>query len=147
MVMLVIGHAIVFAGHAATSARDAVGYRQRSWLESDLMDAVRGLPEPVALYSNAPSGLWTATGRTPIWPAPAQRAYRSSERIPLSRDFIRRVACDDAYLVWFEEIPGDFLYTPAQLAEVVDLTPIADGAAGSLYRLSPQDPSASECGR
>ncbi len=138
LALLVVAHAGFFARHAWESSNEGVGYSSRTWMESELLRAVDDLPSEAVVYTNAPGGLWVGTGREPLFQAPPRLAYRSDVTMSVSGDFLHNVDCADAYLAWFADIPGNFLFTPDELSARVELDPTSSSSDGTLFRLNPR---------
>lgn len=137
LAVLLVGHSVVFAGHVHTSASDGIGYASTSWQRSPLAAAAAELPADATVYTNAPAGLWAVTRREPLERAPERTVRRSDVQVELSPAFLDDVACTNTYLVWFDDIPGDFLFTPDELTRHVQVEESARTDDGTLYRLRP----------
>lgn len=137
LVVLLIAQAGLAVRLTWISGRDGVGYSTAQWQDSELAGLAEGVPRTAHLYSNVPAGLWSVLRRGPLHRAPEKHQRRSPIPIPMSEEFLRTVRCDTTFLAWSDHGEGDFLFTPEELAEYVQLEVIAEAADGTLYRLTP----------
>ncbi len=145
--LAILGAVVVvwFAGSASITISRAVtttparnGYAAGWWTHSGLVDASRRLPAGATIVSNNAAGLYLATGRQPLLPAPTRRIYRSSGRpldIATFRTRVARVR-QPVFFVW-ERLAGDtWDVTPAQLtAAGLRLAVVHSADFGTIFRL------------
>jgi hypothetical protein len=117
-----------------STATGAGGYSTVTWRESPLIEWLRTHPLDGEIYSNAPDAIYILTGRTAqfspgrnqigiVAQSPSQYQYVSQFRKSLKSEA-------NNYLVWFYNMPRDYLYNVRELAldfEVEEITKISDG--------------------
>lgn len=145
LALFIFGQGLVATMKAYVSARDGRGYASRSWRSSSVIGAAETAPVDAALYTNQPYGLWAVLRREPIFQSPAKREYRSDVELPLSADFLENVACQQSYLVWSDDDSPTDYFTPSELETYVELTEVASGPDGTMYRLGSHSPPSGPC--
>lgn len=144
-VLLVAVQGVAFAAEVVESGRDGIDYSARDWQDSELVRAAGEVPDEARLYSNLPAGMWAVLQREPLVRSPEKSSRRGSERIAMSQEFLEAVACSDSYLAWSDEAEGDYLFTPDELGEYVQLDVVDELDDGTLYRITPIDADAVAC--
>lgn len=127
---------LVISDVRAKEADGAGVYSTRAWRESSLLaHLIASNPPPGRmLYSNARSALYILTdihART----SPAKGRYNSNATTGVTARnlFDRYPDLDGAWLIWFDEDPPDFLFTPEELDTMCTLTPVAVFEDGVIY--------------
>jgi hypothetical protein len=128
------------ANRARKQGDSGQGYAARSWVDSDLVAAVRTLPPMARIYSNVAGGLYYATARQPVFGSPARVFYRSNDKAHELATFRRHVRRSprDIYLVW-RGPPNAHGYrlTPVELRrDGVRLTRVAQTRDGAVYQVT-----------
>ena len=136
LIVFILGQSIVSVGHMYDGIINGIGYNSRSWADSELAVAVTALEEvgTAAIYSNSPSGLWSATGIQPLLSSPRRFSARGAPIADALDDFRREVSCTDrpVYLALYDR--GDVgLYTAGELRDVIDLSAVSDTGDGVLF--------------
>lgn len=137
LVVLVVAQAGLAVRLAWISGRDGVGYSTAQWQDSELVALAGKVPPTAHLYSNVPAALWSVLRREPLRRTPEKQQRRSPIPIPMSQEFLRTVRCGPTFLAWSDRGEGDFLFTPEELKEYVQLEVVADAEDGTLYKLAP----------
>lgn len=125
------------------SGRDGVDYGSREWQSSETLRAAKDLPKSATIYSNTPAGTWAVVRRQPILISPLKEGRRTGEPVPMSEEFLTDVRCKDVYLVWMNSSTSNYLLTPEELTQYVDVERTAVAGDGAIYRLSPIEADAS----
>jgi len=137
LVVLVVAQAGLAVRLTWISGRDGVGYSTAQWRDSELAMLAEEVPPTAHLYSNVPAALWSVLRRGPLRRIPEKQQRRSPIPIPMSAEFLRTVRCDTTFLAWSDRGEGDFLFTPEELEEYVQLAVVAEAEDGTLYEVTP----------
>jgi hypothetical protein len=88
------------------------------------------------LYSNDPFAITYHTDREARL-SPRRHPYRSPHATVDDIADLHAVLAsgEEAYLVWFDAVPRDFLLNPTELAMILELQPVARFDDGAVYRL------------
>ncbi|CAN0235745.1 unnamed protein product, partial [Phaeothamnion confervicola] len=110
-----------------------------------LYDAIDELPSDAIVLTNNPQRVWFQTGREPTLFA-FTRPRAGNSHYPISAAATLSRACaGNAYLAWFPGLANTLGLEPEQLrpdlVAVVRLDEVSAVAGGTLYQLSPIDPS------
>ena len=135
--VFLVGQSVVFLTDARRSGSEGTEYAATSWKSSEFIAAVRDLPTDADLYSNVPAGIWAVLQREPIRRSPEKSQRRGTANIAISKEFLTRVQCNYAYLAWSQDAVGDYLYTPDELGQYVNLEVISTPEGGTVYRVLP----------
>ncbi|MGD9895351.1 MAG: hypothetical protein AB7R89_05000 [Dehalococcoidia bacterium] len=119
------------------AASDGVaGYADATWQRSETLAALRTQPPSGMLYSNDPFAIAYHTEREARL-SPRRHPYRSPgtavDDIPSLQAAL--ASGDEVFLVWFDGVPRDFLFSPGELAMILELQPVARFDDGAVYRL------------
>lgn len=137
---------VVFIADVVGSGRDGVDYASHDWHQSEVLALARELPPNAVLYSNTSAGVWIVLRRQPILKSPPREGRRTGRPMGVPEEFIDRTACEDSFLVWADQGQTDYLFTPVELAEFVEVTLVAESVDGSVYELgAKRDVDPSEC--
>jgi hypothetical protein len=140
--VLVVGWLLVAAVASTRLARphmdgNVAGYEAARWRQSALIRYLQqgGLSGP--LYSNDPFAIGYLAG-TRATLSPRRHAYQAPgsrvEDLPRLMNVL--AASQPVYLVWFDDVPRDFLLSPEELATLVTLEPLMSVADGTVYRMT-----------
>jgi hypothetical protein len=112
------------------------GYAAHSWQASATLDLVQDALPSGALYSNDAFAIWYRTGREARL-SPRRHPYRSPGTPVDDLSGVRETleSGREAYLVWFDAVPRDFLLSPPEIATILELEPIVRLDDGTVYRL------------
>ncbi len=135
--VFLVGQSVVSLTDARRSGSEGTEYAATSWKSSEFIAAVRDLPADADLYSNVPAGIWAVLQREPIRRSPEKSQRRGTANIAISKEFLTRVQCNYAYLAWSQDAVGDYLYTPDELGQYVNLEVISTPEGGTVYRVLP----------
>ncbi|HKY14086.1 MAG TPA: hypothetical protein VJM33_04120, partial [Microthrixaceae bacterium] len=137
LVVLFVGHAVVFVVEARDANVEGVEYASRSWRDSEFVAAVGRVPADADLYSNVPAGVWAVHRREPLWKSPEKSLRRARQAVEMDPAFLRTVTCRPVYLAWSDEAVGDYLFTPEELRDHVELEEVEAVDDGAIYRVRP----------
>ena len=138
-VVWIAANVVWFGAHTLRAQQDgAGGYSTVAWHESDLMEDVRQWAPDQPLVSNDIKAVQLFADR--VIPETAARSFvGSNDSTGDMARFVAAVACEgEIGLAWFSE-PGTRgrLYSPAQLAEHVQVEAVATRDDGVLYSVTP----------
>ena len=127
---LTVAYAVRCGGWVKRVGRDGLGFSRREWVQSEILEHVRGLDPGVAIYTNAPDAVYYL-------------AAKSSSMVPLRTSApwqlkaMRRVLQKrQGVVVYFFEMKRSYLLTPDQLHERLPLEVLVEESDGIMYRLA-----------
>jgi len=121
------------------------GYSGRLWKESPIVQYLQHEPVQTShtIYSNAPDVLYILVNLS-AKTSPAQTAYNSSGLTPLSGPKVNDLSrigeswpeSNDSYLIWFDKIDREYLFTLSDLQSVADFRQTNRFDDGGIYLVS-----------
>ncbi|HEY4333301.1 MAG TPA: hypothetical protein VGM78_12050, partial [Ilumatobacteraceae bacterium] len=122
----------------------ALGAGSRVMFSAQLYDAIDALPADATVMTDSPQRVWWQTNRNPTLFA-FTRPRAGNSNYPLSAKDMLKYACrPDTYLAWFETLGnagGGPVERRPDLLQVVDLTVTTKVEDGTMYLVTPHDPS------
>ena len=137
--MLSLWLALSLAESVSRAHEDAVagqGYAAPSWTGSPFVAAFRRLPTTARTFSNYADGLYSATGRQPVYDSPSLLLYRSRDPAHQFGPFRRLVrrSRKPVVLIWFDANTRTYLLTPQQLRQRgLELTVVTTTSETTVY--------------
>lgn len=112
------------------------GYADSTWQRSQTLAYLQAQLPSAVIYSNDPFAITYHTDRQARL-SPRTHPYRSPNATVDDITDLRAALAsgDDVYLVWFDAVPRDFLLSPAELAMILEVEPVARFDDGAVYRL------------
>jgi hypothetical protein len=128
-----------------TGLNQGWGYSGRLWKESSIVQYLQHEPLQTShiIYSNAPDVLYILVNLS-AKTSPAKTAYNSSGVTPLSGPRVNDLSrigdswpeSNDSYLIWFDKIEREYLFTLSDLQSVADFRQINRFDDGGTYLVS-----------
>jgi hypothetical protein len=110
-------------------------YNSEAFDAARASEALEALPEGCAVHSNLPSALYPVIEAQ--W-SPRRTYFESTTTTDDLEQLEARLGDEESCLVWIDEEPRMAnLWTREQLAESLDLVPLAESGAVAVYRLEP----------
>jgi len=112
------------------------GYTSGRWHESEALAALRQTGPAATLYSNDPFAVRYWTGRAARL-SPRRYPYRSPETAIDDLPALREALASGApvELLWFDDVPRDFLLSLEDLRLMLELEPVIQADDGTVYRV------------
>jgi hypothetical protein len=115
------------------------GYASPRWTGSPILAEVRGLPNGIVIYTNAPDALYLVDGRATS-SVPEKRDFstlRANPRFSAQLAEIRNtLAGRSGFIVYVRGLPRDFLPSEAELQRLLPLRLVREETDGAVYALS-----------
>ena len=117
-------------------ADGVAGYEGQRWRTSELVGALSALNPDGVVYSNDPFIISYRTDR-PARLSPRRHPYRSPhtpvDDLPQLEEAL--ASGTEIYLVWFDDVPRDYLMSLAELEAALKLDPVVRARDGTVYRI------------
>ncbi len=114
-------------------------YNSKSWKDNSVIRYLNNHPQlksGYSFYSNVPEAVYILTNKETEW-SPAKTLYNSNQLLNTNQAAKNMwQGKNKAYLIWFNNIDRDFLFTIAELQKNTDLVKVVQLKDGEIYTIT-----------